>query len=41
MMRAHCDEATQARDPRTYRPALFDRGYNLLFAQLDYGWTSD
>ena len=25
----------------TYRPALFDSGYNMLFAQLDGGWTSD
>ena len=25
----------------TYRPAIFDKGYNMLFAKLDAGWKSE
>ena len=34
MMRAHCDEATQARDPRTYRPGLSEGFCQLLESML-------
>ena len=34
MMRAHCDEATQSRDPRTYRPSLTEGFCQLLEAML-------
>ena len=34
MMRAHCDEATQARDPRTYRPELSEGFCQLLESML-------
>ena len=34
MMRAHCDEATQARDPRAYRPTLSEGFCQLLEAML-------
>ena len=34
MMRAHCDEATQARDPRAYRPALSEGFCQLLELML-------
>lgn len=34
MMRAHCDESMQARDPRTYRPALSEGFAQLLEAML-------
>ena len=34
MMRAHCDDASQARDPRTYRPALSEGFAQLLEAML-------
>jgi len=34
MMRAQCDEATQARDPRTYRPALSEGFAQMLEAML-------
>ena len=34
MMRAHCDENVQARDPRTYRPALSEGFAQLLEAML-------
>jgi serine/threonine protein kinase len=30
MMRAHCDESTQARDPRLYRPELSEGFCQLL-----------
>ncbi len=33
-MRAHCDESTQARDPRTYRPSLSEGFCQLLEAML-------
>ncbi len=34
MMRAHCDEGTQARDPRCYRPELSESFCQLLEAML-------
>ena len=34
MMRAHCSETAQARDPRTYRPALSEGFCQLLEAML-------
>ena len=34
MMRAHCSETTQARDPRTYRPELSEGFAMLLEAML-------
>ena len=34
MMRAHCDESTQARDPRTYRPELSEGFCQLLESML-------
>ena len=34
MMRAHCDEATQARDPRCYRPELSEGFCQLLESML-------
>ena len=34
MMRAHCDENTQARDPRTYRPGLSEGFCQLLESML-------
>ena len=34
MMRAHCHEATQARDPRTYRPELSEGFCQLLESML-------
>ena len=34
MMRAHCDETTQARDPRTYRPGLSEGFCQLLESML-------
>ena len=34
MMRAHCDEGTQARDPRTYRPELSEGFCQLLESML-------
>ncbi len=34
MMRAHCDEAQQARDPRTYRPELSEGFCQLLESML-------
>ena len=34
MMRAHCDEATQARDPRAYRPELSEGFCQLLECML-------
>ena len=34
MMRAHCDESTQARDPRTYRPELSEGFCQLLECML-------
>ena len=34
MMRAHCDEATQARDPRLYRPELSEGFCQLLESML-------
>ena len=34
MMRAHCDETKQARDPRTYRPELSEGFSQLLEAML-------
>ena len=34
MMRAHCDEATQAPDPRTYRPELSEGFCQLLESML-------
>ncbi len=34
MMRAHCDESTQARDPRTYRPSLSEGFAQMLEAML-------
>ena len=34
MMRAHCDEETQARDPRTYRPQLSEGFCQLLESML-------
>ena len=34
MMRAHCDDATQALDPRTYRPELSEGFCQLLEAML-------
>ena len=34
MMRAHCDEKTQAKDPRTYRPELSEGFCQLLEAML-------
>ena len=34
MMRAHCDNATQANDPRTYRPELTESFCRLLEAML-------
>lgn len=34
MMRAHCSETTQARDPRTYRPSLSEGFCQLLEAML-------
>jgi len=34
MMRAHCDEATQARDPRAYRPELSEGFCQLLESML-------
>ena len=34
MMRAHCDEATQAHDPRAYRPSLSEGFAQLLEAML-------
>ena len=34
MMRAHCSETTQARDPRTYRPELSEGFCRLLEAML-------
>ena len=44
MMRAHCDEATQARDPRAYRPELSEGFCQLLECMLvkdrDYRVTS-
>ena len=46
MMRAHCDEGTQTRDPRTYRPELSEGFCQLLESMLvknrDYrisSWT--
>ena len=34
MMRAHCDEATQSRDPRTYHPELSEGFCQLLESML-------
>jgi len=34
MMRAHCNEATQARDPRAYRPELSEGFCQLLESML-------
>ena len=34
MMRAHCDESSMARDPRTYRPALSEGFAQMLEAML-------
>lgn len=34
MMRAHCDELTQAKDPRTYRPELTEGFCQMLEAML-------
>lgn len=34
MMRAHCDESSQARDPRTYRPELSEGFCQLLESML-------
>ena len=34
MMRAHCDEQTQARDPRAYRPDLSEGFCQLLESML-------
>ena len=34
MMRAHCDESSQARDPRTYRPGLSEGFCQLLESML-------
>jgi len=33
-MRAHCNETTQARDPRTYRPELSEGFCQLLESML-------
>ena len=33
-MRAHCDEGTQARDPRAYRPELSEGFCQLLESML-------
>ena len=33
-MRAHCDESTQARDPRAYRPELSDSFCRMLELML-------
>ena len=34
MMRAHCNESTQARDPRTYHPELSEGFSQLLESML-------
>jgi len=34
MMRAHCDESSRARDPRTYRPSLSEGFCQMLEAML-------
>jgi hypothetical protein len=34
MMRAHCDETVQARDPRAYRPELSEGFCQLLESML-------